>query len=49
MSLQKYHENYNAVAQVLDGVGVNVADDALIEAIAVDNGRANAPIQDYRE
>ena len=49
MSLQKYHEHYNALSQVLDEVGVNIANDALIEAIAVDNGRANAPIQDDRE
>ena len=49
MSLQKYHDHYNALAQVLGEVGVNIADDALIEAIAVDNGRANAPIRDDRE
>ena len=30
-------------------MGVNIADDALIEAIAVDNSRTNAPIRDDRE
>jgi len=32
-----------ALAQVLDEAGVNIADDALIEAIAAENGRADAP------
>jgi hypothetical protein len=49
MLLQKYHEHYNALAQVLDEVGVNIADDALIEAIAAENGRADAPEEADRE
>jgi len=43
MSLQKYHEHFNALAQVLKEVGVNIADEALIDSIATENGRAGAP------
>jgi len=39
MSLQRYHELFLAQVEVLREVGVSIADNALIEAIANSNGR----------
>jgi hypothetical protein len=38
MSLQRYHELFLAQVQVLDEVGVSIADEALVNDIAVRNG-----------
>ena len=41
-SLQCYHELFLAQVQVMDEVGVSIADEALVQQIAVSNGNVNA-------
>jgi hypothetical protein len=38
MSLQRYHELFLAQVQVLDDVGVSIADEVLVNQVAVTNG-----------
>ena len=38
MSLQRYHELFLAQVQVLDEVGVSIANEALVNDIAIRNG-----------
>jgi hypothetical protein len=42
--LQRYHELFLAQVEVLEEVGVSIADESLIESIAAANGRAGAPV-----
>jgi hypothetical protein len=43
-SLQRYHELFLGQVDVLEEVGVTIADESLTESIAAMNGRAGAPI-----
>jgi hypothetical protein len=43
-SLQRYHELFLGQVDILEEVGVTIADESLTESIAVMNGRAGAPI-----
>ena len=47
MSLQRYHELFLAQVEVMHEVGVTIADDALVNAIADANGRST-PNQNNR-
>jgi hypothetical protein len=38
MSLQRYHKLFLAQVQVVDEVGVSIADEALVNQVAVTNG-----------
>jgi hypothetical protein len=43
MPLQQYHDLFQGQVDVLDEVGVTIADEGLVESVAAANGRAGAP------
>jgi hypothetical protein len=48
MPLQQYHDFFQGQVDVLDEVGVTIADDSLVESVAAANGRAGAPTEANR-
>ena len=47
-TLQRYYELFLGQVEVLDEVGITIADESLIQTIAVENGRGGAPTDEDR-